>query len=164
LLNIPQMTFKEFGGPLLGKSHAKRRRSISLNRRMHFVFRSSQAVGNYSFLNKKNRRIILSVLRQHKFLVQIKHFSIGYQEVHLVCKARERIDLNKFLRVFSGLVARKILHAEKASPRLKKKKFWNFRPYSRVLKGLLFKPNDLKKIRPYLQAIGAIPMTSINTS
>jgi hypothetical protein len=54
----------------------------------------------------------------------------------MILHCKEKAFLHHFLRVFSGLVARQILGAEKANSKIKNKKFWDFRPYSRVLRRL----------------------------
>jgi len=124
----------EFGGPLLGKSHAKIHRPISSSGPMHFVFHSQMAVGNASFMIKRNRKIVERVLKKHKKAIRLINLRIESRFIHLVFHSLSREGTIRFLRVFSGLVARSILSAEKSKSKLKKIRFWSFRPYSRRIR------------------------------
>ena len=76
-------------------------------------------------------------------------------------QANDRRALNDFLRVLTGVIARKALDAEKG--RRKNQKMWEKRPYSRVLSwGREFK-NVMNYIeRNVLEAMGRIPYIARN--
>lgn len=112
-IKISDLIDQEFGGPILKKSHAKLRRPISKNKTMYFVFRSEQAVGRLSFLRKSNRRAIQSLLRRHKYLIRLQNLSIQQGQIQILLKIKTRKDTIKFLRVFTGLIARKLTGGEK---------------------------------------------------
>ncbi len=65
------------------------------------------------------------------FGIRIYHWAILNGHLHLLLQARDKTALSGFLRVISGVIARRILGAEKGNP--KGTKLWESRPYSRVL-------------------------------
>lgn len=90
-----------------------------------------------------------------RYEVKLFHYSIQGNHLHLLIQCGDRKSLSKLLRVVSGVVARKVLGAEKG--RGKDVGFWGARPYSRVLTwGREFR-NVLSYIeRNGLEALGKI--------
>ncbi len=147
----PEFIINEFGGTLLKSSNAKSHRPISTSKSMHFVFRSDMAIGHRSFLQKSNRLKILKVLEKHKSKVKLENFIIERGQLQIFFKSKSRSLTINFLRTFTGLVARRMLHAEKACAKLRQKRFWKFRPYSHVLARK--KKQALDLIQTYLKEI-----------
>lgn len=95
--------------------------------------RSEIAKGNFSLLHDKNRKWLRQFLpaTARRFAVRIYASSNNGNHLHFVVKTKEKQNLSKFLRVLSGVIARKVLDAQKG--RAKKARFWTSRPYSRVI-------------------------------
>jgi hypothetical protein len=87
----------------------------------------------HSFWDLPNYLMIEEILRAQAKLhgVRLIHRSINRQHLHLLVKARQAKALSNFLRSVSGLIARKILKAEKAAA--KGIQFWTGRPFSRLV-------------------------------
>ena len=65
------------------------------------------------------------------FGIKIFHFAIIDNHLHLLVQAKDRDALSGFLRVLSGVIARKVLGIEKGEKAASR--MWEARPYSRVL-------------------------------
>jgi putative transposase len=130
-------TFKvksEFGGDLLKSANARTARPISTKEAMHVVLRSSLAKGKYSMLEKSRADHIDKLIRKHakKFGVKIYQSANVGNHIHLLVLASHRGFFKNFLRTISGLIARAVLGAQRGSA--KKIKFWDQRPWSRIVK------------------------------
>ena len=107
----------------------KFQRPFSSTQPMHLTLRTD--VGNLRradvlpWLNK----YLPETARHHK--IRLFHFAIVGNHIHLALLATSREGLNRFLRIIGGVIARRVLGAEKG--RAKGVKFWAGRPYSRVL-------------------------------
>lgn len=147
---------RSFGGPLCRQSHPKTARPVSLQHKMQVSLKSSVAIGPRSFLYRHHLKLIRRTLRglSKKMNVEIFQIQIGYQEIHLTLQTPTRKRLQNFLRAFTGITARQILKAQKASPS-KVEKFWDFRPLTNILSEY-FDRNWLQKkdLRPYLLMVG----------
>jgi REP element-mobilizing transposase RayT len=124
----------EFGGDLLKASNPKVARPVSTREAMHIVLRSSLAKGKFSMLDKNRADRIEKLIRKHakNFGVKIYQYANVGNHIHLLVLASHRDFFKYFLRTISGLIARIVLGAERSSP--KKIKFWDQRPWSRVVK------------------------------
>ena len=124
---------KQFGGTLLKKSHAKVARPISTKHAMHVVMRSSQARGEWSFRAQKHRKQVEGILRSQgiRYGVRILEFANGGDHFQMVLKITDRISFHSFLRAISGMIAMKVSDAAKT--RALKNKFWDCRPWTRVV-------------------------------
>lgn len=95
------------------------------------------------------------------FGIRLYHFAIVNIHLHLLIRAYDRETLSSFLRVITGVVARKALGAEKG--KRKGLKMWEKRPYSRVLSWY----REFKNVLAYIErnaqeAIGKIPYIARN--
>ena len=89
------------------------------------------------------------------FRIRLFHFAIVNNHLHLLILAPDRRALTGFLRVVTGVIARKALGAERG--RKQNQKMWVSRPYSRVLSWGREFTNVLKYIeRNVLEAMGRI--------
>ncbi|WP_413559721.1 hypothetical protein [Bdellovibrio sp. HCB209] len=124
---------KQFGGALLKRSHAKTARPISTKHAMHVVLRSSQAKGNWSLRNSGNWKKISEILvaQARKYGVQLQEQVNGGDHLQLVIKIKNRTAFNGFMRSISGMIAMIVTNAAKT--RSLKIKFWDFRPWTRVV-------------------------------
>lgn len=119
----------------------KRIRPFHRKQALHVTLRSSQAKGAWSFLKHDNYFLILELLESLKrnFEITIEKQSINSNHLHLLLRAKTKEDLSGFLRSLSGLIVRKITGAERGC-RLesekragKARKFWDQRPFSRIV-------------------------------
>ena len=135
----------EFGGALHGKSHPKSARAIAVKSPMHIVLRSTKAVRNRSFLLHA-RSLGKDPLRAAKrFGIQIYEAANSGNHIHLLIRLPDRGALAGFLRALAGLLARKVLGAERGKPS-SVEKFWDARPFSRIIVAY----RDFKAVRSYL--------------
>ena len=120
-----------FGGSLV-KSHPKSARPISTKDFMHVVLKSKQAQGPYSFL--RCERSLLFLLRKLAcdMNVALTDVVVMGNHIHLSLKVKSRRAFSNYLRAATGLIARKVLGAEKHSPS-SLTKFFEGRPFSRIV-------------------------------
>jgi hypothetical protein len=113
---LPGLEFKKqisFGGSLLKLSHAKTARPLSSKQALHVVLRSDFAQGTHSLL--KYERVIRNTLlkqgRRHG--VKVYRVANAGNHLHLLVRFTKRRGLQNFLRGSCGLIARKVLGAER---------------------------------------------------
>lgn len=125
--------FKQFGGTLLKRSNAKLARPISIKHAMHVVLSSSQASGDWSLRSSRNLKIVDRVLREQarRYDVRVVEIANMGNQIQLLIKIADRGSFLAFLRAVSGIIAMKVTGAAKT--RELKNKFWDFRPWSRVV-------------------------------
>ncbi len=79
------------------------------------------------------------------FGIRLHHYAILNGHLHFLLQAGHREALSGFLRVISGVIARRVLGAEKGRP--KGARMWEGRPYSRVLTW----GREFKNVLAYIQ-------------
>lgn len=111
----------------------KKIRPFSRKHALHVTMKSSQAKGAWSFLKYENYFAIQELLEslKHRFDITIEKQSINSNHLHLLLRARSKHDLSGFLKSLSGLIVRKITGTQKG--RRLKAKFWDQRPFSRLV-------------------------------
>lgn len=112
-------------------------RPISTKKPMHLVLKSSVAKGSNSFLapqnNKKIKAHLVKLSRQ--FGVRIQNAANVGNHLHLVLKFSNRRRYKPFICALTGAIARTVI--QQSSGTLEKiDKFWDFRPFSRIVEGL----------------------------
>jgi hypothetical protein len=78
------------------------------------------------------------------------------RSTHLLIKLYNRDSFKKFIRAIAGLIAKTTLGVERG--RALYKKFWNYRPFSRIIdwaKGYFIAKNYI--IQNHMEATGAVP-------
>lgn len=123
-----------FGGFLLKNAHAREARPFSKKTDLHLTFLARPLWGKKSFLHPEKRRAITVILRRqarHEKL-RIKDLRFEANRIHLSLWAGQKAALANFLRSVSGLIARRVLSAEKGSPLKDKRneRLWIRRPLS----------------------------------
>ncbi|WP_255490164.1 transposase [Bdellovibrio sp. KM01] len=100
---------------------------------MHVVLFSHQAKGTWSFRNHKNWKRISEILtlQARRYGVQLREVVNGGDHLQLVLKLKNRELFSSFIRAISGIIAMVVTGAAKT--RALKDKFWDFRPWSRVV-------------------------------
>ena len=104
----PQLKF--FGGILLN-GRRKSTRPLSSKDSIHFVLRSSWAMGSDSFLASRNRKSV-DLLITHfakKFGVKIYQRAIQTNHIHLLLKITNRALYKAFIRALSGKIASHVM-------------------------------------------------------
>lgn len=120
---------KEFGGGLL-RNKRRSRRPFNCRLPLHIVFKSQYVVAVGGF--RSSERLIKELLFKYanRFTIKIYDSAVCSNHIHLVVKARHKIELQNFLRCFSGQVAFSLKNPEIAS---QSHPFWAGRPYTKVL-------------------------------
>jgi hypothetical protein len=113
---LPGLEFKKqlsFGGSLLKLSHAKTARPLSSKQALHVVLRSDFAQGSRSLLRHERviRNMLLKQGRRHG--VKVYRVANAGNHLHLLVRFTKRRGLQNFLRGSTGLIARKVLGAER---------------------------------------------------
>jgi REP element-mobilizing transposase RayT len=95
------------------RGQRKLERPVSTRRAMHVVLTSHRARGPLSL--RKHDAAVREVLRRmaRRFEVRIYDFANVGSHLHLVLRVRRREAFQGFLRSFAGIVARRILGAER---------------------------------------------------
>jgi len=134
---------------------------------MHLVLRSSQAKGAKSFLAPHRSKKIEALARTIglKTGVEVKSFANSGNHLHLIVLPRSRKAFRAYIRAISGVIARLTMGMERGPAAGKKKapaethsKFWDSRPFTRILEW----DRSLKTAQKYLvqntlEALGFIP-------
>jgi REP element-mobilizing transposase RayT len=123
---------KEFGGALI-KGNPREARPVSTKRPMHLVMRSTLARGERSFLRPARAKQIKDLVQRtsKKHGVKVYRFANSGNHLHMIVLPSSRTGFNGFIRAISGLIARLTLGVERG--RAKGLKFWDARPFTRVL-------------------------------
>lgn len=134
----PRLTqIRFFGGSLTTTRAHRLARPISTKKPMHMVLHSSVAKGSNSFLAPQNNKKIKAHLIRlsRKFGVKIQNAANVGNHIHLVLKISNRRTYKPFICAITGSIARTVIQQSKGSL-ADIEKFWDFRPYSRIVEGL----------------------------
>lgn len=174
---------KFFGGALLNGKR-KSLRPLSSKDSIHFVLRSSWAIGKDSFLAQRNHKDVDKIIRHFakKFGVRIYQQAINSNHIHLLLRITNRPLYRAFIKAVSGKIASHIMGEQSFKLFLKSRQiakwgdgykgykahkateksqgFWQFRPFSRVVSwGKDFKTCTAYLKQNVLEALGFIPYT-----
>jgi hypothetical protein len=133
---LPQVR-KDYGGELRKKAaNRKARPLVYRSGTVHIVLRSTQACGENSFQHKDKRRPVENFVRQFSLKKGVKLVSFANvgNHLHLHVKLTNYTLYVAWIRgLCSGLAM--LSMGRKGLARLKEqqKKFWNFRPYSKII-------------------------------
>lgn len=142
-LNLLAKEPNAYGGELLRKRKGRiRARPLATKHTMHLVMRSSRATGEWSFRRTKHRRNIDAILTKfsRKYAVKVHSFANVGNHLHLHIQLGYRAGYKPFIRATTAAIAMAVTGRNRwtkkfASPSLRKFKFWDYRPYSRVVLG-----------------------------
>jgi hypothetical protein len=152
----PQLRFlkdepKAYGGELLktrkGRAHG---RPLDTKNTIHLVLRSSKASGDWSFKKPKNEAKIRDLTRRfsQKFGITVLSLANVGNHLHFQIKLSNRFTYKPFIRALTASIAMAITGAsrwktlserlieEGEIPRGKNSSFWDYRPFTRVVRGL----------------------------
>jgi hypothetical protein len=122
-----------YGGSLLrtraGRAHG---RPLSTRDTMHLVLRSSRATGTQSFRRHSGK--VEAILRRFaaKYGVRILSLANVGNHLHLQVRLGNRRHYNPFIRAVTAAIAMAVSGASRWNKA--KEKFWDYRPFSRVVK------------------------------
>lgn len=147
-LKLLQDEPKAYGGSLLTKHRARLRgRPLDTRHSMHFVLRSSQARGEWSFWrHKKAIRIIIEKFAA-KNGVRLKSMANVGNHLHLHLQLSSRQTYRPFIRAISSAIMMQVTGISRWNKIKLSKKFWDYRPFSRVVIGF----RALLALRDYIE-------------
>lgn len=127
---------KAYGGSLLKKRKGRRGpRPLDTKNTMHLVLRSSHAKAGWSFRVGENPKKGSTILRKfaRKYGVQLLAVANVGNHIHIHMKLGNRFGYKPFIRAVTSAIAMAIT----GMSRWKKLdlKFWDLRPYTRVMLG-----------------------------
>ena len=126
-----------YGGTLLktrkGRQHG---RPIDTKSSMHLVLRSSQAKGPLSFRTKKNQQSISRITQKFskKFGIQVLSLANVGNHLHFHIKISKRRAYMAFIRAITSAIRMAVAGNPRWTPSTLNKKFWDYRPFSRVVR------------------------------
>ena len=127
----------QYGGTLRTKAKNRGARPLSLQDSMHLVLRSSQAKNEMSFRNPKNfKRLgrLIQGFSPRKGVRIISLANVG-NHLHLHIKITNRTLYKAWIRGISSAIAMLVAGRKKlAELKMQKKTFWDYRPFSRVIR------------------------------
>lgn len=126
----------EYGGELFKTREGRSGpRPLSTKETMHLVLRSSKAKGEWSFRNPENNRKIKRIIEKFstKHAVRILSYAINYNHIHFHFKLTSRYTYKKFIRALTAAIAIAVTKVSRWNKI--KEKFWDLRPFSRVIVG-----------------------------
>lgn len=135
-LKLFQTEPKAYGGTLLKKRKGRQGpRPLDTKNTMHLVLRSSHAKEGWSFRVGDNPKKVSFILRKfaRKYGVQLLAVANVGNHVHIHMKLGNRFGYKPFIRAVTAAIAMAITGMSRWK-RLKIK-FWDLRPYTRVVLG-----------------------------
>ncbi len=122
-----------FGGSRL-KGNPSRARPFSKKCVCHIVLKSRHAVGDKSFLSRRNKNFVEGIIKNSskRFYVTVRRFTNVGNHLHIVLQSPTADAQRNFLRTISALIARRVTNSHRGSP-MKVEKFWDARPFSRLV-------------------------------
>lgn len=137
-LNLLKKEKSAYGGELL-KTRKGRSRPRPLDTRgtMHLILKSSKARGEWSFRRPKNDAKIRELTERFAAKHGIKVLSLANvgNHLHFHIKLTNRFTYRSFIRAITAAIAMAITGASRWKPlkREAKDRFWDYRPFTRVV-------------------------------
>lgn len=147
LIKAPGLSY----GGILSRTRKGRQepRPLATKESIHLVLRSSQATGDWSFRHPKNKRAVLAIVEKFakKYAVHIISFANVGNHLHIHLRLAKRQGYKPFIRAITGAIAMAVSGFSRWKPRQTKLKFWDYRPFTRVVRGF----QAFLKLRDYIQ-------------
>jgi len=117
-----------------GRSHG---RPIATKSSMHVVLRSSKAKGSLSFRTPRNQKAISKIVGKfsQKFGVQVHSLANVGNHLHFHIKVSKRKAYISFIRAVTSSIRVAIAGHPRWEESFVEGKFWDYRPFSRVVRG-----------------------------
>jgi REP element-mobilizing transposase RayT len=139
LTNIKALK-KAYGGSLsTTRANRASARPLSTKHSMHLVLRSSKAKGQWSFLKSKNDQIVRKLVDKFGKRYGVRIYSLANvgNHLHLQIRLTNRHTYNSFIRAITGAIALQITGRTRwAKGGAEKVKFWDYRPFTRIVTSL----------------------------
>lgn len=134
-----------YGGELLKTRKGRTGgRPLSTKHSMHLVLRSTKAKGAWSFRTPKNSKAVKEIVSKFskKYGVQVLSLANVGNHLHFHLQLRSRHAYKAFIRAITSAIAMAVSGLNRWSHKASsaKQKFWDYRPFTRVvvsLKGFL---------------------------
>lgn len=128
---------KSYGGLLRNRRKGRGARPISTKESMHLVLRSSKAKGDWSFRKKANAEKVEFILKKFskKYAVRILSIANVGNHIHLHIQLIKRLTYKPFIRAVTAAIAMAITGVSRWSKSKTQIKFWDYRPFTRVVRG-----------------------------
>lgn len=126
-----------YGGDLLKTRSGRRHgRPISVQRSMHLVLRSTRATGEKDFRRPPHKASIQKILKKfcRRYEVKVLRLATSGNHLHLHIKLGHRAGYKPFIRAITAAIAMAVAGTNRWNPA--KEKFWDRRPYTRLVIGL----------------------------
>ena len=146
-----------YGGTLMKKRSGRiGARPISTHQTMHLVLRSSKATDDKSFKIAKNSKKIHKIINcfANKYGIHILSLANAGNHLHLHLKVTKRIGYVRFIRAISSAIAMHVTGINRWSKSSTttvningKQKFWDYRPFTRIVIGR----KDFLNMEDYIQ-------------
>lgn len=128
-----------YGGVLLNTRKGRSRgRPLAVKNSMHLVLRSTKAKGAWSFRRTVNRSKIETIINKfaRKYGVRILSIANVGNHLHLNIQLGNRFTFKPFIRAITSAIAMAITGLNRwTKKKLGDIKFWDYRPYSRIVIG-----------------------------
>ena len=114
-------------------------RPLSYRDTMHVVLRSSKAKGEWSFRKAKHRKNILRLVEKFSVMYDVHVLSMANvgNHLHFHVKLVSRDAYKAFIRAISGAIVMTVTGTSRwKKSATEKSKFWDLRPYSRIVLSL----------------------------
>lgn len=135
---------KQHGGSLAIKKR-RSKRPLNIKQSHHITLKSHHAIGARSLF--KHKKMILKLIKKQarNFRIKVYEYAIQGNHMHLLVKAKTRIELQNFFRVVAGHTAQQILKDHPLKPSSggapthklgcakNQRRFWSYLLYSRVV-------------------------------
>jgi len=132
---IPKKDLKKIKSNTFGGVSLKKRRKVARplveGAITHVVLKSSKAIGKQSFYWHKKLVHQLLHERAKKYFIEIMEYVNMGNHLHLKVRFKDRKRFSNFLKVFAGLLARKITGAHRGTKL--GHRFWDGLAFTRVL-------------------------------
>ena len=131
---------KSYGGVLLKTRKGRAGpRPLDTKHTMHLVLRSSKAIGPWSFKAKRHAVRIREISERFAAKHGVKILSMANvgNHLHFHIKLENRFTYRPFIRAVTAAIAMAVTGASRWKPlkREAKDRFWDYRPYTRVIQG-----------------------------
>jgi REP element-mobilizing transposase RayT len=131
---------KAYGGELRNTRHGRScARPLDTRNTMHLVLRSSQAVNEWSFWRHKNKIRIITAKFSHKYGISVVSMANVGNHLHFQIKLSNRFTYNPFIRALTSAIAMAVTKVSRWNQQVRaktiKNRFWDNRPFTRVVVG-----------------------------
>lgn len=154
-LNLLAQEPNAYGGELLKKRKGRLLgRPLATKHSMHLVLRSSKATGEWSFRRTNNRRNIDRIIAKFskKYAVKVLSFANVGNHLHLHIQLGYRAGYKPFIRAITAAIAMAVTRRNRWTKKPPsalngKLKFWDYRPFTRIILGF----KALLNLRDYIR-------------